>query len=171
MPGLQDSIFSSSLTYIFEHDEQGAAGLVINKPAGITLNEIFEQLDLATDNKKSKEVVITGGPVSPEHGFILHREGEWSSTLQISDDIRITTSPDILRSMSEEKGPCEAIVALGYAGWSAGQLEDELVNNAWLTVPATTAIIFDTPYSERTQQAARLLGFDINKLGADTGRA
>ncbi len=171
MPSLHDSIFTSSLTYIFEHDENGAAGLVINKPVGATLEEIFAQLDLPSNSNKNNEEVIAGGPVSVEQGFILHRSGKWDSTLRISDQVSITTSPDILRSMAEGNGPEEAIVAVGYAGWAAGQLEEELTNNAWLTMPAEPNIIFDTPYAQRTQVAAQLLGFDINKLGGDAGHA
>lgn len=171
MPSMHSSIFTSSLTYIFEHDEQGAAGLVVNKPTETSLNEIFAQLNLPTGSKKGNEEVIAGGPVSLEQGFILHQEGEWGSTLVITDDIRVTTSPDILQSIAEDNGPDEAIVAIGYAGWAPGQLEEELANNAWLTVPANADIIFDSPYGERTQLAARELGFDINMLGADVGHA
>lgn len=170
MPGLQDSIFTSSLTYLFEHSAEGAAGLVINKPTAMNVGEIFEQLKLPESSDRARDSVLVGGPVSPEQGFVVHREGDWSDTVRRTG-LCISTSLDILRSMATGNGPDEALVILGYAGWAPGQLETELANNAWLTLPADPDIIFDTPISERAGLAAKKLGFDLSKLGSDVGHA
>ncbi len=171
MPGLEDSIFTSSLTYIFEHSEEGAAGLVINKTIGMTLEEVFTQLEMPSDGSKAQDAVLAGGPVSPNQGFVLHRSGSWKETLAVCDQVSISTSLDILRSLAADEGPDEALIVLGYAGWAPGQLENELSRNAWLTVNADPAIIFDTPLEQRTNLAASQLGFDLSKLGVDAGHA
>lgn len=171
MPCLQDTVFTSSLTFLFEHSEEGAAGLVVNKPIGMSLEDVFLQLKMPTDGSKANEVVLVGGPVSPQQGFVLHRHGEWKETLSVSSDIQISTSLDILRSLANGDGPDEALIVLGYAGWGPGQLEDELARNAWLTLEADPDIIFNTPLSERTGKAAQHLGFDLSKLGVVAGHA
>lgn len=171
MPALQDSIFTNSLTYIFEHSEEGAAGLVINKPIGMSVEDVFVQLELPADGTKAQDAVLAGGPVSPHQGFVIHRDGQWDETLSVNQGVCISTSLDILRSLAADQGPDEALIVLGYAGWAPGQLEDELSHNAWLTLMADPDIIFDTPMAERTGVAARQLGFDLSMLGVEAGHA
>ena len=174
MPGMGDPNFHQTVTYLCEHNNNGAMGLVINRPMNLKLGEVFAQMSMespATDY--SDQQVLQGGPVHPDRGFVLHgpSDDSWDSTLEVTSEIRVTTSRDILSAMATGSGPDNAIVALGYAGWSAGQLEEELVANAWLSVPATAAIIFDTPYDERWKAAARLIGIDLNTLSTDAGHA
>lgn len=172
MPCLQESIFAHSLTYIFDHNEHGASGLVINRPLDLTLADIFSQLELESASACATQPVLVGGPVAMERGFVLHRAGTtWRSTLAVSAEVSITTSSDVLAAMARDEGPDEALVTIGYAGWGADQLEQELVDNAWLTVPADAHIIFDTPYEQRAAVAARKLGVDINLMTADAGHA
>lgn len=172
MPCLQDYIFAHSLTYIFDHDERGASGLVINRPLDLTLADIFSQLDLEIASPCATRPVLVGGPVAMERGFVLHRNHtSWQTTLHVSDTVSLTTSSDILAAMARDEGPEDALVAIGYAGWGQGQLEQELADNAWLTLPADAQIIFDTPFEQRAAVAARKLGFDINLMTADAGHA
>ena len=170
MPALQDSIFTSSLTFVFEHSEDGAAGLVVNKPLGMCVEDVFVQLELPADGRKASDEVLAGGPVSPHQGFVLHRDKEWDETLQVGD-VCISTSLDILRSLAADQGPDEAMIVLGYAGWAPGQLEEELARNAWLTLEADASIMFDTPLEQRTELAAKNLGFDLSMLGVEAGHA
>lgn len=172
MPGLKDSFFANTITYLFSHDQEGAAGLVINRPIDMRLLDLFEQMELPRDGSHAGDNIFNGGPVSLEQGFVLHRQGEhWHSTLDVGDGIALTTSRDILASIAANEGPDDALVAIGYAGWGAGQLEEELADNAWLTVPASADIIFDTPVEERATAAARILGVDINLLADCAGHA
>ncbi len=174
MPSMGDPNFHRTVTYICEHNSDGAMGLVINRPMNLKLGEIFAQMSLEkpTENVSGQEV-LQGGPVHPDRGFVLHDPSDdtWDSTLEVSSDIRVTTSRDILTAMATGEGPSRSVVVLGYAGWSGGQLEDEMVANAWLSVPATTAIIFDTPYDDRWQAAAKLIGIDLNSLSIEAGHA
>jgi putative transcriptional regulator len=177
MPGLADPNFHRTVTYICEHSEEGALGLVINRPLAIDLGEVFDQLDLtAADPVLARQPVLQGGPVHPERGFVLH-EGDadaavgFDATLTVTDSIRVTTSQDILAALAGGRGPRRAVLALGYAGWAAGQLEEELAANAWLSVPATPELIFDTPFEARWRAAARLLGIDLATLSSDAGHA
>jgi putative transcriptional regulator len=136
------------------------------------LLDLFEQMELPQDGPRAGDNIFNGGPVSLEQGFVLHRQGErWQSTLDIGDGIALTTSRDILASIAANEGPNDALVAIGYAGWGAGQLEEELADNAWLTVPASAEIIFDTPVDERAGAAAKTLGIDINLLADCVGHA
>ncbi|MFK8018836.1 MAG: YqgE/AlgH family protein [Pseudomonadales bacterium] len=171
MPSLHSSIFTSSLTFLFEHSEEGAAGLVINKAIDMSVEDVFMQLEMPVDGAKAGDQVLIGGPVSPQQGFVVHRKGEWKETLSVSADLQISTSLDILHSLANDEGPDEAIVILGYAGWGPGQLEEELSSNAWLTLDVDPDIIFDTPLAERTDKAAQRLGFDLSKLGICAGHA
>ena len=172
MPCLQDSIFAHSLTYIFDHNEHGASGLVINHPVDLTLADIFSQLELESTSACTQHPVLVGGPVAMERGFVLHRSGTtWKSTLNVTDAVCLTTSSDILAAMARDEGPDGALVMIGYAGWGADQLEQELADNAWLTVAADASIIFDTPFEQRAAAAARKLGFDINLMTAHAGHA
>jgi putative transcriptional regulator len=177
MPAMQDPNFVKTVTYICEHSEQGALGIVINRPLDMDLGTIFDQLSLApADPALARQPVLQGGPVHQERGFVLHEPAEGSgqdfdATLAVSDAIRVTTSQDILTAMARGQGPRRAVVALGYAGWGAGQLENELVQNAWLSVPATPRIIFDTPFEQRWRESARLLGIDLSTMSQQAGHA
>ena len=173
MPGLQDSNFFRTVTYICEHNEDGAMGIVLNRPTDLQLNDILEQLDIQPSARQAgTQTVYLGGPVQSERGFVLHsNDREWDSTLHITPHISITTSRDILESIAEEKGPSKTFVALGYAGWAGGQLEDELIANAWLNGPADESIIFHLQPEKRWEAAAELLGVDLNLLSSEAGHA
>ncbi|HQZ30607.1 MAG TPA: YqgE/AlgH family protein [Arenimonas sp.] len=173
MPGLEDPNFHRSVTLVCQHDASGAMGIVINRMADYTLGELLDQLQLPTrDEQLAGRVIVAGGPVHPDRGFVLHDDPrEWSSTLHLGRGLAVTTSRDILAAMAQGDGPRNALVALGYAGWSAGQLEDELAQNSWLTVPADPAIVFDTPLEERWHAAARALGVDLSRLADYAGHS
>ncbi|MFT5116694.1 MAG: putative transcriptional regulator [Kiritimatiellia bacterium] len=171
MPGLADPRFSQSVTYICEHNKRGAMGIIINQPANISYSELFNQLQL-NDQYDDHSSLLIGGPVQKERGFVLHTsEKKWSSTLAVSEKISITGSKDILTDIANHKGPDSALIALGYAGWNAGQLEDEIKQNSWLTVPAEEQIIFNTPTEKRWTYAAKQLGIDLNLLSPQAGHA
>ncbi|WP_026377445.1 YqgE/AlgH family protein [Aestuariibacter salexigens] len=174
MPSLDDPYFSRSLTYICEHNEDGAMGIVINQPVGMTLKELLEQTeqDAIVLPEKAETPVLAGGPVSRDRGFILHTtQSGWSSSLQLTSDIMVTTSKDILSALGNNNAPDKAIVALGYAGWSGGQLEHEIQHNSWLTVEADLDILFNTPVTEKWEKAVKKLGIDIWQLGPEAGHA
>ena len=173
MPSLDDINFSRSVTYICEHNNDGALGVTINRPSDIHLFEIYEQLNLKDyEQKASQQTVFMGGPVQQERGFLLHRpNGNWDSSLKVTDNIAITTSKDILQAMAKNEGPDDVLVTLGYAGWSAGQLEQELADNTWLSCPASEEIIFETPAEKCWDAAAKLLGVDLNLLSNSSGHA
>ena len=175
MPELQDPNFSRTVTLICQHDANGALGVVINRPLEqLTLRDILDQFDLsspASDSPTGTPVYL-GGPVQQQLGLVLHEGiGEWGSTLKISDELGLTSSRDILESMSTAEGPNHALLTLGYAGWGAGQLEDEIQENAWLSVEADCEIIFRTPPKERWQAAAAKIGVDISQLAPGAGHA
>lgn len=174
MPNLQDTNFFHTVTYICEHNEQGAMGIVINRPIGFELADILMQLDIGEEIKPeiAAQTVFQGGPVQTERGFVLHPSSDqWESTLQVTDDISVTTSKDVLAALAIGKGPATTFVALGYAGWGSGQLEDELGANSWLSGPADSDIIFNVPVDKRWHAAANLLGVDLNLLSTDAGHA
>lgn len=173
MPGLSEGIFSQSVTYICEHGESGAMGIVINQPLELSVEEIFEHLKIVPRSDFSQRPVMAGGPVQIDHGFVLHRRcpDNWEASLRVTEEITLTTSCDILRAIANDEGPAEHLIALGYAGWSAGQLEQELAQNSWLTMPANGDIIFETPPQQRLAEAAALLGIDMNLISAAAGHA
>ncbi len=173
MPALEDPNFFHSVTYICEHNEQGAMGIVINQPLDISLGDVLTHMEMTNDNETlGSTPVYLGGPVQTDRGFVLHEPaGKWDSMLEVTDDIAVTTSRDILQALNDGKGPNRSLVALGYAGWGEGQLEDELVANTWLTCPADSAIIFDTPIENRWTAAAASLGVDLNTLSDTFGHA
>jgi putative transcriptional regulator len=172
MPALSDPNFVQTVTFICEHNEQGALGIVINRALEMRLDDVFEQLGLPQGGDIGHHAVLQGGPVQTDRGFVLHRgRGQWDSTLKVSDEIHVTTSRDILDALARGAGPAEAVVALGYAGWAAGQLEREMIDNAWLSVPADERILFETPLEDRWLAAGRLLGIDLATLSPDAGHA
>ena len=173
MPSMADPHFSRTLTYICEHNDQGALGLVVNRPIDMTLQVLFERLSLTLgDADIAGAPIYFGGPVQTDRGFVLHAPaGSWQSTLRVGDAIGLTTSKDILEAVGRGEGPNRLLVTLGYAGWSAGQLEHELSQNAWLTVEAIDDIIFETPAEERLPAAMELLGIDFAKLQDEAGHA
>jgi putative transcriptional regulator len=173
MPAMADPNFVRTVTYVCEHTDQGALGIVINRPLQMDLGTVFEQLSLeATDAARARQPVLRGGPVQVERGFVLHEpHRQWDSTVEVSGSVHLTTSQDILSALAEGAGPRRALMALGYAGWGAGQLEMEMGANAWLSVPATDAIIFDTPFESRWAAAAALLGINLATLSFQAGHA
>ena len=174
MPQLADPRFAHTVTYLCEHNENGAMGIVINRPLSVTIGDIFKQLqiDVSPNPLNNNDLVFAGGPVQTERGFVIHpAEGQWESTIKMENNINITTSKDILHAIAHNAGPTEFLIALGYAGWSAGQLESELAANAWIYSPADTQILFRTPHDKRLEAAAGLLGVDINLLSSDVGHA
>ncbi len=173
MPGLQDANFHHTVTYLCQHGREGAMGIVINRPSGLRLNDILEQLEISDSALSSAEQPIyIGGPVQTDRGFVLHSSGsEWDSTLQITPAISITTSRDILDAIAQGKGPEKSLIALGYAGWGVGQLEQEMSANAWLNGPAPEHVLFDLPAEARWEAAAKALGIDLNLLSGEAGHA
>jgi putative transcriptional regulator len=177
MPGMADESFTGSVVYLCEHTERGALGLVINKPIDITLRHLFERVDLSLEREDlAQSPVFYGGPVQTERGFVLHERlsddgGSYSSTLTVPGGLEMTTSRDVLEALSHGAGPRKVLITLGYAGWGAGQLEDELARNGWLTVDADPDVIFDTPVEQRYSRALLLLGVDPGMLSQEAGHA
>lgn len=173
MPNMADPHFAKTLTYICEHNDQGALGVVVNRPIEMNLHALLEQVAIELEGDALKAIPIHfGGPVQVDRGFVLHSPlGEWQSTLAVSSEIGLTTSKDILQAVARGEGPGKLLVTLGYAGWAAGQLEHELAQNAWLTVQAAPGVIFDVPAEERLPAAMQLLGIDFASLSEQAGHA
>lgn len=173
MPALEDPNFFHTVTYICEHNAEGALGLVINRPLDIRLEEVFNHMDLKDASPRARQIPVhLGGPVQQDRGFVLHEPlGEWEATLKVTDRIGITSSVDILAAIARESGPERSLIALGYAGWGAGQLEQEMMDNAWLSGPADPEILFNTPDEQRWIAAAASLGVDLSRLSGDAGHA
>jgi putative transcriptional regulator len=173
MPRVSEGIFSQSITYICEHGESGAMGIVINRPLDLSVAEIFDHLQIKAQRDFSDVPVLAGGPVQMDHGFVLHRfcNQNWEASLKVTAEITLTTSRDILRAIASGEGPRDHLIALGYAGWAAGQLEQELVDNSWLTLPGNSDVIFSTPVERRLGAAASALGIDMNLISAQAGHA
>jgi putative transcriptional regulator len=174
LPSLSGSGFSKSVALICQHDEDGALGIVVNRPSEYTVGEVLEQMGFDGGSEALRsQIVLSGGPVHRERGFVIHDGGaHWDSTLAIGGDLYLTTSREILEAMSKGEGPDHAVIALGCAGWGAGQLEQELTaDNSWLTAPADPAVLFDTPLEERWQAAAGTIGVDLSRLADYTGHA
>jgi putative transcriptional regulator len=173
MPALQDPNFHRTVTYLCAHNNEGAMGIVINRPLELNLGEVLDHMSIEVDNIQVNDMmVLQGGPVQRDRGFVIHEPaGEWDAVLTVGDDIGVATSRDILTAVAHGDGPKRAVVALGYAGWGAGQLEHEVLQNAWLSGPADSSIIFDLPYEERYESAARLLGVDLDRLSGEAGHA
>lgn len=173
MPAMVDSVFAKSLTYICEHNEQGALGIIVNRPISLTLGELFAQINIPLNQSEMKSLPVHfGGPVQTDRGFVLHDPvGHWQSTLPINDRVGLTTSKDILQAVGEGQEPHHLLVSLGYAGWTQGQLEHELSQNAWLSVLASEHILFELPAEERLPAAMALLGVDYASLSEEAGHA
>jgi putative transcriptional regulator len=173
MPAMGDPNFSQTVALICLHSAGGALALILNKPLTMRMGEIFDQLEIEIDQSPLLERrVLRGGPMQTDRGFVVHRAGgQWDSTLKVSDSIHVTTSRDILAAMARGEGPTEAVVALGYAGWDGGQLEEEIRANAWLSAPVDAGIIFDLPFESRWEAAGRLLGVDLARISSLSGNA
>jgi len=171
MPGLSGGFFGHTLTYICEHDEHGAMGIVLNNSLNLMLSDVFEQLEIECADRFYSMPVMSGGPVQVERGFVLHSgsPGDWEASQGIAEGITLSASLDILRAIATESGPRDFLIALGYAGWGAGQLERELMDNSWLTHPGDSGIIFHTPCEQRLGAAAASLGIDFNLLSDHAG--
>jgi len=171
MPNLADPNFFHTVTYLCQHNEEGALGIVINRPADMKLGEIFQQMNIPITSLSAAEIpVFAGGPVQQERGFVLHTGGgDWNATMAVSESISLTTSRDVIEAIAVGKGPEQYLVALGYAGWGEGQLEQEILANAWLNTPYGKHILFDTPIDLRWRAAAGQIGIDINQLTTPPG--
>jgi len=180
MPSMGDPTFKQTVTLICQHNEEGCFGLTINRPIQITLDELFDQLHIETQNTKMKsEIALKGGPVQPDQGFVIHdsvlnadnSRKTWENTLKINDDLAVTASRDILFDIAKGEGPKNYLLALGCASWTAGQIEQEVLDNAWLNCPSDNKILFDTPYEKRWNSAIDTLGFDVNLISHTAGHA
>lgn len=172
MPSLLDEYFAHTVSLMCEHNDKGAVGLAINKPTSLPLNEMLDQMGIEHKSMHESPPVYWGGPIQPERGFVVHRQpGDWDSSLQLADELFITTSRDILTSIGQGDGPDHYLVALGYSGWESGQLESEILLNSWLNTPADLAILFQAPAHARWRAATQLLGVDVTQLAAEAGHA
>jgi putative transcriptional regulator len=172
MPHLIDDKFHESVTLLCEHNEKGALGLVINRPMELRLWEVLKQMSFDHSHLDPHISVYWGGPVSPERGFVIHDGSKlWESTLRLTDEISITTSRDILKDIGEGMGPEHYLVVLGYAGWLPGQLEEELLQNSWLSTPSSGQIVFASKPDQRWKAAIKSMGLDSNRLTHLSGRA
>jgi putative transcriptional regulator len=173
MPAMGDPNFAQTVALVCDHSSRGALGLILNKPLPMRMGEIFEQLEIQLPGGPLRERhVLRGGPMQTDRGFVVHRAGgEWDSTLKVSDVIHVTTSRDILAAMALGQGPAEAVVALGYAGWDGGQLEEEIRANAWLSAPVDPGLIFELPFESRWEAAGRLLGVELSRISPISGNA
>lgn len=173
MPAMEDGFFSRTVTFMCQHNEEGALGIVINRPSELTLGSVLQQMNIETDDSETaQQTVFFGGPVHPERGFVIHEPpGQWESSLRISDNIALTTSRDILEAVARGEGPRHMLVALGYAGWGKGQLEQEILDNAWLNSPMDSSILFEQPAGHRWRAAVEALGVDVALLSSQAGHA
>ena len=176
MPAMQDPIFGGTVVYVCEHNENGVLGVVINKPTDMTMEVLFDRIDLkltaGSDTPIINEPIMFGGPVQDDRGFVLHTPGaRYSSSLTVTDEIAFTTSIDVLEAVAKGDGPERLLVSIGYSGWSPGQLEDEIGRNGWLTVGASADILFDFPIEQRYVAAIKLLGIDPLMLASEAGHA
>ncbi len=173
MPAMVDPYFAKTLIYIAEHNDQGALGLIVNRPIDMNLATLLQKIDVPLESKDLSNLpVFFGGPVQIDRGFVLHRPvGDWQSTLAVNGDVGLTSSRDVLQSVARAGQPSKMMVTLGYSGWAAGQLENELAQNAWLTVAADQRILFDLPFEERLPSAMEMLGIDFTNLAEKAGHA
>ncbi len=173
MPHMVDPNFAQTVTFLIEHNAEGAMGLVINRPNGLTLADVLEQLrpDTLPPALCQSLPIFSGGPVQTDRGFVLHPAGpQFQATMELGE-LAVTTSQDVLFAIADGHGPHQHVIALGYAGWEAGQLEDELIGNTWLTCPADNHILFDLPFDQRLAAAAARLGVNLSLLTSQAGHA
>jgi putative transcriptional regulator len=173
MPGMQDPNFSETVAFICKHDENGAIGIVVNRPSDMSLGDVCRQLKFETNlGDDAAQPIMNGGPVAPDRGFVLHQSDQnFDSTVDPEAPLKVTVSQDILKAIARGDGPKPALVALGYAGWSSGQLESEIAANAWLHAPAAASVLFETPIENRWKAAAGLIGIDIHQVTSYAGHA
>lgn len=181
MPSMQDPVFGGTVVYLCEHNANGALGVIINRATNMTVHGLLDRVDLSLEIAPEREKtdatldlapVIYGGPVQSDRGFVLHTpQGDFSSTLPVTDEVAFTTSKDVLEALAVGKGPQRMLISLGCSGWGAGQLEQEITRNGWLTVRADTSILFDLPLEQRFNAAIRLLGIDPMMLSGEVGHA
>jgi putative transcriptional regulator len=176
MPTMNDPNFYHTVMYLCEHSPEGAMGIIINQPLEVTVKDLLKHLKIdITEDENHEDLdkpVLAGGPIARERGFVLHYPASnWESTLIVNSEYSITTSRDILVAMIENRAPEKSFIAMGYAGWDAGQLEAELAQNLWLTAPANPDILFNTPFSQRWRASAQLIGVDVDKISGDIGHA
>lgn len=174
MPVLSEDYFSRAVAFIVEHTKDGAMGIVINQPSTMTFREMIKMTDETVEltDKLSEKIVVCGGPVNPDRGFVLHSsQAGYASSINVTSDIMVTTSKDILAELGQQTGPNKSVVALGYAGWDAGQLEQEIQENVWLTVEADDQLLFETPIHQKWQAAVNKLGVDVWQLSQHAGQA
>ncbi len=172
MPSLHDPIFSKTVTLLCEHTAEGAMGIVINQPMSANLHQLFEGLNITPTAELPTTHLYQGGPVFPERGFVLHEKGgDWQRSIAIAEEVYLTTSKDLLEAIAQQHGPKHYLVALGCAGWGAGQLEKELANNAWLFGAMDAALLFNIPHQERWHYAAKHLGIDLDRISDSIGHA
>jgi len=177
MPSMQDPMFGGTVIYICEHNDRGALGMIINKPTDMNIETLLDRINIKLDLtpqlcQDTKKLVMFGGPVQDDRGFVLHAPVEnFSSTLVINEQIAFTTSRDVLEAVAQGRGPKNILVSVGYSGWGAGQLEEEIIKNGWLTVPADPVILFELPIEQRLAAATKLLGFDPMMLSGEAGHA
>lgn len=172
MPGLAGTYFGNSVTYICEHNEDGAMGIMVNRPTDVSLVELLSQLGIRTGSTPVEVSIMEGGPVQVDRGFILHTDDQhFESSLDLENGLMLTTAREVLEAIAAASGPRDYLVALGYAGWQGGQLEAELLENAWLTCPADQEVLFHTPYAERVTKAAAALGIDFSLMSGHAGHA
>lgn len=175
MPQMLDSYFANTVTYLWKHNEQGALGIVINKPLQACISDIFDELDIECSVGEApfrEQHVLAGGPVERDKGFIIHDAGEnWESSVTVTPEISVCTSKTILQDIAKGAGPKNYVVALGCAGWEAGQLEREISENAWLTAPASSELIFSSDYASKAHEAAAALGIDLQQISPEAGHS
>lgn len=172
MPSLAGSYFGNTITYLCEHNEQGAMGIMVNRPSNLTLADLFDQLDIKSGGRVIETPVLEGGPVASDRGFILHTsERAFSASLDLGNGLMLTTALEVLEAIAAGEGPQRYLVALGYAGWGDGQLEAEMKDNSWLNCPASQEVLFSTPFEERVEKAAAGLGIDFSLISGRAGHA
>ncbi len=172
MPNQVGTYFGNTITYICEHNDDGAMGLMINRPTPVSVGELIEQSGLSGPAELANVPILEGGPVSNQQGFVLHSDdGDFPASMSLGHGLKLTTAREVLEAIAGNRGPYNYLVALGYAGWGPQQLEGELAENVWLTCPASTEILFDVPFEERIGQAAATLGIDIRLMSGQTGDA
>jgi len=173
MPSLEDPHFSAAVAYVINHDGDGAMGVVINQPTEHSIADVLDSLSLSTPSEPiASQPVMCGGPVEPQRGIVLHRDPhQYESSVVVADTLTVTTSRDVLDQLAEDNGPDDFLLALGYAGWSGGQLEREITDNTWLTCPADNRVVFDVPPDQRLAAAAALIGIDLARIDPQSGHA